>query len=61
MPLPVRTVLADIEAICRFLLARSEGATPEALATALGDIFDHRKLFALTFWASSRTTATRYA
>jgi predicted nucleotide-binding protein len=50
MPLPVRTALADIEAICRFLLARSEGATPEALAAALGDIFDHRKLFALTFW-----------
>ena len=50
MPLPVRTALADIEAICRYLLARPEGATPVALAAALGDIFDLRKLFALKFW-----------
>jgi predicted nucleotide-binding protein with TIR-like domain len=50
MPLPVRTGLADIEAICRYLLARPEGATPVALAAALGDIFDLRKLFALKFW-----------
>jgi hypothetical protein len=50
MPLPVRTALADIEAICRYLLARPEGATPAALAAALGDIFDLRKLFALKFW-----------
>jgi hypothetical protein len=50
MPLPVRTALADIEAICRFLLARPEGATPATLAAALGDIFDLRKLFALKLW-----------
>ena len=50
MPLPVRTALADIEAICRYLLARPEGATPEAVAAALGDVFDLRKLFALKFW-----------
>lgn len=50
MPLPVRTALADIEAICRYLLARPEGATPATLAAALGDIFDLRKLFALKFW-----------
>jgi hypothetical protein len=50
MPLPVRTGLADIEAICRYLLARPEGATPAALADALGDLFDLRKLFALQFW-----------
>jgi hypothetical protein len=50
MPLPVRTALADIEAICRYLLARPEGATPATLAVALGDIFDLRKLFALKFW-----------
>jgi hypothetical protein len=46
MPLPVRTALADIEAICRYLFARPEGATP----ATLGDIFDLRKLFALKFW-----------
>jgi hypothetical protein len=50
MPLPVRTALADIEAICRYLLARPEGATPDTLAAALGDIFDIRKLFALKCW-----------
>jgi predicted nucleotide-binding protein len=50
MPLPVRTALADIEAICRYLLARPEGATPAALAAALGEIFDLRKLFAVKFW-----------
>jgi hypothetical protein len=50
MPLPVRTALADIEAICRHLLARPEGATPATLSAALGDIFDLRKLFALKFW-----------
>ena len=50
MPLPVRTALADIEVICRYLLARPEGATPVALAAALGDVFDLRKLFALKFW-----------
>ena len=50
MPLPVRTALADIEAICRYLLARPEGATPAVMAAALGDIFDLRKLFALKFW-----------
>jgi hypothetical protein len=49
MPLPVRTGLADIEAICRYLLARPEGATPAALTDALGDRFDLRKLFALKF------------
>jgi predicted nucleotide-binding protein len=50
MPLPVRTALADIEAICRHLLARPEGATPAALAAALGEVFDLRKLFALKLW-----------
>jgi Predicted nucleotide-binding protein containing TIR-like domain len=50
MPLPVRTALADIEVICRYLLARPEGAAPATLAAALGDIFDLRKLFALKFW-----------
>jgi Predicted nucleotide-binding protein containing TIR-like domain len=50
MPLPVRTTLADIEVICRYLLARPEGATLATLAAALGDIFDLRKLFALKFW-----------
>jgi Predicted nucleotide-binding protein containing TIR-like domain len=50
MPLPVRTALADVEAICRYLLARPEGATPAVLAAALGDIFDLRKLFALKSW-----------
>jgi predicted nucleotide-binding protein len=50
MPLPVRTTLADIEVICRYLLARPEGATSATLAAALSDIFDLRKLFALKFW-----------
>jgi hypothetical protein len=50
MPLPVRTALTDIEAICRYLLARPEGATPPAMGAALGDVFDLRKLFALKFW-----------
>jgi predicted nucleotide-binding protein len=50
MPLPVRTALADIEAICRYLVTKAEGATPAMLAAALGDNFDLRKLFALKLW-----------
>ena len=50
MPLPVRPARADIEVICRYLLARPEGATLVALAAALGEVFDLRKLFALKFW-----------
>ena len=31
MPLPVRTALADIEAICRYLIAKPAGASPAEL------------------------------
>ena len=48
MPLPVRTALADIEAICGYLLTKPAGASPAELIN--GKVLDRRKLSALKFW-----------
>ena len=48
MPLPVRTALADIEAICRYLIAKPDGASPAELINEKA--LDRRKLSALKFW-----------
>jgi len=48
MPLPVRTALADIEAICRYLIAKPAGASPAELINEKA--LDRRKLSALKFW-----------
>jgi Predicted nucleotide-binding protein containing TIR-like domain len=48
MSLPVRTDLADIEAICGYLISRPDGASPAELVNE--SALDRRKLFALKFW-----------
>lgn len=48
MPLPVRTAFADIEAICRYLIAKPDGASPAELINEKA--LDRRKLSALKFW-----------
>jgi Predicted nucleotide-binding protein containing TIR-like domain len=48
MPLPVRTDLADIEAICGYLITRPDGASPADLIDE--NALDRRKLSALKFW-----------
>jgi predicted nucleotide-binding protein len=51
MPLPVRTALADIEAICGYLITKPAGATPAEIGAALDEkAFDRCKLSALKFW-----------
>jgi hypothetical protein len=51
MPLPVRTALADIEAICGYLITKPAGATLSEVGAVLDEkAFDHRKLYALKFW-----------
>jgi predicted nucleotide-binding protein len=51
MPLPVRTALPDIEAICGYLATRPEGAGAGEIVSALGsEVVDPRKMCAVTFW-----------
>jgi predicted nucleotide-binding protein len=51
MPLPVRTALSDIEAVCGYLIAKPAGADAAEVAARLGDTaLDRRKLSALKFW-----------
>jgi hypothetical protein len=48
MPLSVLTAVADIEAICGYLIAKPDGASPAELINEKA--FDRRKLSALKFW-----------
>jgi len=49
--LPVRTAVADIEAICGYLMTKPAGAAAAEVAAALGDkSFDWRRLLAVKFW-----------
>jgi hypothetical protein len=48
MSLPVRTGLADIDAICGYLIAKPAGASPAQLINEKA--LDRRKLSALKFW-----------
>jgi hypothetical protein len=48
MPLPVRTAIADIDAICGYLIAKPAGASLAELIN--GEALDRRKLSALKFW-----------
>jgi predicted nucleotide-binding protein len=51
MPLPVRTALADIEAICRYLITKPAGATAADVGAVLDDkVLDRRRLSAMKFW-----------
>ena len=48
MSLPVRTALADIDAICGYLISKPEGASAAELINEKA--LDRRKLSALKFW-----------
>jgi Predicted nucleotide-binding protein containing TIR-like domain len=48
MPLPVRTALADIQAICGYFLTKPAGATPAEVINEKA--LSARKLAALKFW-----------
>lgn len=51
MALPIRTTLADVDALCGYLVTKPTGATPsEAKAVLDSKVLDGRKLTALKFW-----------
>ncbi len=51
MALPIRTTVADIEAVCSYLATKPTGAsTAEAKAVLDSKVLDGRKLNALKFW-----------
>jgi hypothetical protein len=57
MPLPIQADLADIEAICRYLITRPAGVTS---AEVIHDnSLDRRKLSALKFWGLIEDTGTK--
>ena len=60
MPLPVRTALADIEAICGYLITKPAGATPPEVAAMLDEkALDRRKLSAMKFWGLVADTGAK--
>ncbi len=60
MPLPVRTKLADIEAICAYLITKPAGATQAEVAAVLNEkALDRRKLSALKFWGLIEDAGTK--
>ena len=57
MPLPIQADLADIEAICGYLLTKPAGV---GLAEVINEkAFDRRKLSALKFWGLIEDTGTK--
>jgi hypothetical protein len=56
MRLPVRTALADIEAICGYFLTKPAGATPTEVINE--QAIDRRKLSALRSWGLIEATGT---
>jgi hypothetical protein len=57
MRLPIQADLADIDAICGYLIARVFGAHPAELINEMA--FDRRKLSALKFWGLIEDTGVR--
>src|SRR5262245_49934737 len=57
MPLPIQADLADIEAICGYLLTKPAGVTPAEVINEKG--FDPRKLSALKFWGLIEDAGTK--
>ena len=52
MALPIRTTLADVDALCSYLITKPTGATmAEAKAVLDSKVLDGRKISALKFWA----------
>jgi len=51
MGLPIRTTIADVDALCGYLITKPTGATlPEAKAVLDSKILDGRKISALKIW-----------
>jgi len=51
MALPIRTTLADVDALCTYLVTKPTGATlPEAKAVLDSKVLDGRKISALRVW-----------
>jgi Predicted nucleotide-binding protein containing TIR-like domain len=57
VPLPIQADLADIEAICRYLIARPDGVSPTELINE--NALDRRKLSALKFWGLIEDTGAK--
>jgi hypothetical protein len=57
MPLPVRTALADIEAICGYFITKPAGASTAEVVNEKA--LDRRKLSALKFWGLIEDTGTK--
>jgi Predicted nucleotide-binding protein containing TIR-like domain len=57
MPLPVRTALADIEAICGYFITKPAGATAAEVVNEKA--LDRRKLSALKFWGLIEDTGSK--
>ena len=57
MPLPIQADLADIEAICGYLIAKPAGATSAELINR--QALDRRKLSALKFWGLIEDAGTK--
>ena len=57
MPLPIQADLADIEAICGYLIAKPTGATSAELINR--QALDRRKLSALKFWGLIEDAGTK--
>jgi hypothetical protein len=57
MPLPIQADLADIEAICGYLIAKPAGVTSAELISRKA--LDRRKLSALKFWGLIEDTGTK--
>ena len=57
MPLPIQADLADIDAICGYLITKPAGVSPAELIDE--NALDRRKLSALRFWGLIEDTGTR--
>jgi hypothetical protein len=57
MPLPIQADLADIDAICGYLITKPAGASPADLISK--EMLGQRKLSALKFWGLIEDTGTR--
>jgi hypothetical protein len=57
VPLPIQADLADIEAICGYLLTKPAGVGPAEVINEKA--FDRRKLSALKFWGLIEDTGTK--
>ncbi len=57
MPLPIQADLADIEGICRYLIAKPDGVSAPELINE--NALDRRKLSALKFWGLIEDTGAK--